>query len=131
MGHWGVEDKFEVREGKGYFRTGYQLNWLYPGPYAKFSGVDMGGKITAIEGGFDNGPVIFKVAGHNSWESIGNTSYNPPHYIIGIIEGIDDHGNNGTFHQKWEITYTKHHAKVAKATAYEIYETLKTNGVYR
>jgi hypothetical protein len=43
----------------------------------------------------------------------------------GIIKGIDDHGNNGTFHQKWEITYTRVHAKAAKTKAYEIYESLR------
>lgn len=119
------EEIFEVEENKGLFNTGYQLHWLWPGPHAKFNGVDMGGKMTAVVGGFDDGPAIIKVAGHTGWSSRGVTEYYPPQYLVGIVSGIDDHGNGGTFKQDFVVRYTRMYANDAKGKAMELYYQLR------
>lgn len=81
----------------------------------RFLGFNFGGKISIF---FQNaGKVIFKVAGHNGWSRVGETSYYPPQFMIGTLE-------NNIFTSYYEIDYTRKYAKQAKEKALELAEKI-------
>ena len=62
----------------------------------RFPGYDFGGKISIFFQKDEK--VIFKVAGHNGWYSMGTTKYYPPMFMIGTLE-------NDIFTKYHEIDY--------------------------
>lgn len=80
-----------------------------------FHGYDFGGKISIFFQKDEK--VVFKVAGRNSWCSMGETKYYPPKFMIGTLE-------NNIFTKCYEINYTRKYAKQAKEKAVELAEKI-------
>lgn len=95
------------------FQRKYRLKII--GNRITFPGVDVGGKITAKTTIEDGKAAIFHIAGHNGWSGQGETTYYPPHLMIGLVDIKE-----GIFHDHLTIHYTRKYRQEAYQKAQEL-----------
>jgi hypothetical protein len=104
-----IEDTYKLRSANNLF-TRITIADIEVKTEVRFAGYETG-KLIVIH--IDGNKVIIREQGTTRWCARGQTTYDSPKYLIGIVDGSE-------FLKKYEIDYTKQTAKQAKQEAFKL-----------